>query len=127
MLKGFVILALTTAVFAADVPLSKRILKKSQFKRDETFSSDLPSATQERQITSDNIQPKKSNKVGIDFFMVGDYGYVQDVDASILTFNKMDEIVGNPKDSRDEIDFFMTMGDNIYPAVDTNPTDEEFD
>ena len=126
MLKGFTILALTTAILA-DVPLTKTILQKNKSKTDKTKTSDQLPASDETDILSDNVQVKTSNKVGIDFFMVGDYGYVQDVDASILTFNKMDEIVGNPKDSRDDIDFFMTMGDNIYPKDDTNPTDEEFD
>lgn len=43
-----------------------------------------------------------------------------------LTFNKMNEIVGNPTNDRDLIDFFVTVGDNLYPVVDTNPSDDEF-
>jgi len=43
----------------------------------------------------------------------------------------MNDIVGNATtsaepDTRDLIDFFITMGDNLYPKVDTDPTPEEF-
>lgn len=66
------------------------------------------------------------DKVGIDFFMVGDYGYVQNMAPSYLTFNKMNEIINDSSDPRNDIDFMMTMGDNLYPA-ESEPTDEEFD
>ena len=44
-----------------------------------------------------------------------------------LTFDKMNEIAGNSSDPRNKIDFFLTMGDNIYPTVAEEPTQEEFD
>jgi phosphodiesterase/alkaline phosphatase D-like protein len=41
----------------------------------------------------------------------------------------MNYIVANPKSERDQIDFFVTVGDNIYPSKETenNPTDKELD
>jgi len=50
-----------------------------------------------------------------------------------ITFNKLNEIVANATtspngtNSRDLVDFIMTVGDNIYPRDSANPTDEEFD
>ena len=67
-----------------------------------------------------------AEKLGLDFFMVGDYGYAQNMGASFMTFNKMNEIINDKSDPRNSIDFIMTMGDNLYPRVDTAPTDDEF-
>lgn len=68
-----------------------------------------------------------NGKVGIDFFMVGDYGYVQEMAPAYLTFNAMNDIIANKSDPRNSIDFMMTMGDNLYPVDGLNPTDAEFD
>lgn len=70
----------------------------------------------------------KATKVGLDFFMVGDYGYVGNMAPAYLTFNKMDDIIDDTSDPRNNIDFLMTMGDNLYPWTDSkNPSDAEFD
>ena len=66
------------------------------------------------------------------FFIIGDYGWVQDLTDSYYTFGKMSEIMmeahesPNP-DPRDLIDYFLTVGDNLYPRIGDSPTDEEFD
>jgi tartrate-resistant acid phosphatase type 5 len=44
-----------------------------------------------------------------------------------LTFNKMNEIIAKASDPRDNIDFFITVGDNLYPVNATNPVDSEWD
>lgn len=59
--------------------------------------------------------------------MVGDFGYVQEMQPAYLTFNKMNEIINDKSDPRNNIDFMMTMGDNLYPVDGENPTDAEFD
>ena len=69
----------------------------------------------------------QADKKGLDFFMVGDFGYVAEMAPAYLTFNKMNDIVANTSDPRNNIDFMMTMGDNLYPIDGLNPTDAEFD
>ena len=66
-------------------------------------------------------------KKGLDFFIVGDYGYVEEMAPAELTFGKMNDIIANGTTDRDMIDFIMTAGDNIYPVNGSAPTDEEFD
>ena len=67
-------------------------------------------------------------KSGLDFFMIGDYGYVGNLAPSHLTFNAMNAIIANRTNGeRDQIDFILTMGDNLYPKIDEAPTDAEFD
>jgi hypothetical protein len=39
----------------------------------------------------------------------------------------MNYIVANPKSERDLIDFFITVGDNLYPINSRDPQDFEFD
>ena len=58
---------------------------------------------------------------GIDFFVVGDYGWVQDMGPSDGSFDLMSKIAGE-----EDIDFFVTVGDNIYPKDGSNPTTAEF-
>ncbi|CDW81744.1 acid phosphatase [Stylonychia lemnae] len=74
-----------------------------------------------------NLTPLIEQKVGLDFFMVGDYGWVRNMTPAYLTFDKMNEIAGNKSDPRNDIDFFLTMGDNLYSMNSTNPSDEDFD
>jgi hypothetical protein len=71
-------------------------------------------------------------KEGVDFFLVGDYGWVQDLTDSFFTFGMMNELVKNASLSEnpntyDLVDFFVTAGDNLYPVVPDAPTDEEFE
>jgi len=68
----------------------------------------------------------------LDFFIVGDYGWVEDLIDSEYTFGWMDQIYGAAKnstnpDTRDLIDFIMTVGDNLYPQIDVAPTQQEFE
>lgn len=46
--------------------------------------------------------------------MGGDYGYMEDLSKADMVFNAMNKIAEEKKDPRDNIDFFLTMGDNIY-------------
>jgi hypothetical protein len=72
------------------------------------------------------------NKTGLDFFIVGDYGCIGAMEDAYYTFGMMSSIVGNATiaenpDTRDLVDFFVTVGDNIYPIIGDSPTDDEFD
>jgi DNA repair exonuclease SbcCD nuclease subunit len=44
-----------------------------------------------------------------------------------LTFDAMNKIKGDMASPEDDIDFFVSMGDNVYPVNATNPTDDEID
>ena len=59
--------------------------------------------------------------------MIGDYGWVSDMSPAELTFNAMNEIVKNANSSRDEIDYFFTMGDNLYARNSSYPSDEDIE
>lgn len=64
---------------------------------------------------------------GTTFFIVGDYGVVTNLTQAIQVFDAIDEVVGQaePK-SISDAEFFVTVGDNIYPELEDAPTDEEF-
>ena len=64
---------------------------------------------------------------GIDFFVVGDFGWVRDMSDPNLVFDAIDKVKGAAiPNSNDDAQFFLTVGDNLYPVVETAPTDEEF-
>lgn len=75
-------------------------------------------------VFSENIDLSEQKK-GKDFFLVGDYAWVQDLKDAYLTFDAMDQIKSNAKSKNqtldektediDDIDYFLTMGDNLYP------------
>ena len=75
-------------------------------------------------VFSENIDLSQQKK-GKDFFLVGDYAWVQDLKDAYLTFDAMDQIKSNAKSKNqtldentediDDIDYFLTMGDNLYP------------
>ena len=68
-----------------------------------------------------------NEKKAVDFFVVGDYGWVRDLTDTDLTFNAMDKVIGDAvKGGFDDADFIVTVGDNLYPIVETEPTAEEF-
>lgn len=63
-------------------------------------------------------------KKGIDFFLIGDYGYIANMTTARNTFAKMDDVVGsasNETNPEDLIDFMIGAGDNIYPIVGGHP------
>jgi len=44
-----------------------------------------------------------------------------------LVFDAIEKTKANAiPNSNDDGEFFMTVGDNLYPVVETAPTDEEF-
>ena len=75
-------------------------------------------------VFSESIDLSEQKK-GKDFFLVGDYAWVQDLKDAYLTFDAMDQIKSNAKSKNqtldentediDDIDYFLTMGDNLYP------------
>ena len=68
-----------------------------------------------------------SERVGRDFFVVGDFGWVRDMSDPNLVFDAIEKTKANAiPNSNDDGEFFMTVGDNLYPVVETAPTDEEF-
>ena len=64
---------------------------------------------------------------GRNFFIVGDFGWVQDMTDPNTVFDALNETKGKAKPgSIDDGEFFVTAGDNLYPKDGNNPTDEEF-
>ena len=64
--------------------------------------------------------------------MVGDYAWIQDMSPAVLTFDAMNSIkensskdCGQSEVCEDDIDFFVSMGDNLYPVVSDAPTEDE--
>jgi hypothetical protein len=72
-------------------------------------------------MTSLNSQQPLSTSDGLDFLIVGDYGWIQDLGPSNAVFDVIEKTV-----SQKDFDFIATVGDNIYPIDGSNPTDEEF-
>lgn len=70
-------------------------------------------------ITATKLQNSTSS--GKDFLLVGDYAYIEKMEHARQTFAAINDMVVNEK-----IDHFITMGDNIYPMVADDPTEEEF-
>lgn len=85
----------------------------------------LASTTHSSQRTHYSGEAKK----GIDFFIVGDFGYIGNMTNARRTFQKMDDVLANASNDTDPenlIDFIMTAGDNIYPTIAEHPQDWEF-
>ena len=65
---------------------------------------------------------------GTTFFVVGDYGDVTNLAAANMTFDAINQIVGNATPGTiDAPEFFVACGDNLYPAVADAPTAAEFE
>lgn len=75
-------------------------------------------------VFSEKIDLSEQKK-GKDFFLVGDYAWVQDLKDAYLTFDAMDLIKSQAAsknqtldeniEDHNDIDYFLTMGDNLYP------------
>ena len=64
---------------------------------------------------------------GLNFFVVGDFGWVADMTDPDTVFDALNEVKGSAEPgSIDDGEFFVTAGDNLYPQDGYNPTDEEF-
>lgn len=64
---------------------------------------------------------------GTTFFVIGDYGDVQNMAAANMMFDALDAVVGSTtNDTIDKPEFFIAAGDNIYPSNPTSPTSVEF-
>ena len=68
-----------------------------------------------------------AGKDGTTFFVVGDYGDVTDMASADMLFDAIHQVVekGAPG-TIDAPEFFVACGDNIYPAIEDAPTQEEF-
>jgi len=62
---------------------------------------------------------------GLDFLMVGDFGWTLDMTNPQKNFDVIDSYVANVTNAGGKIQFFMTMGDNIYAHNETHPSDED--
>ena len=72
-------------------------------------------------VRADNVRN------GVDFFVVGDFGWVRDMHDPNMVFDAIETVKSNAiPNSNDDAQFFMTVGDNLYPVVETAPTDDEF-
>lgn len=63
----------------------------------------------------------------LDFIMVGDFGWTFNMTLPHMNFDGLNYYVGNLTANGGKIDFMMTMGDNMYLANETHPTDEDVD
>ena len=64
---------------------------------------------------------------GVNFYVVGDFGWVQDMTDPNTVFDAINETKGAAEPgSIDDGSFFLSAGDNLYPKDGNNPTDEEF-
>ena len=69
----------------------------------------------------------RAGDAGTTFFIVGDYGVVTDLTFANQVFDAIDEVVGQAEpQSISDPEFFITVGDNIYPAIKDAPSVEEF-
>jgi len=76
-------------------------------------------------LTASNLN---SPKDGISFVIVGDFGYVKNISHADNLFDYINLIKETAvKDSTEDFEFFLTVGDNLYPKDPYEPTPEEFD
>lgn len=69
----------------------------------------------------------RAGEDGTTFFIVGDYGVVTDLTQAEEIFDAIDTVVGSSQPQTiGSPEFFITVGDNIYPAVADAPTLDEF-
>jgi tartrate-resistant acid phosphatase type 5 len=59
--------------------------------------------------------------------MVGDFGWTFNMTNTQKNFDAINSYVGNLTAQGGQIDFFMTMGDNLYIADEKYPTQEDID
>jgi len=71
--------------------------------------------------------PPPPEQGGVNFYVVGDFGWVQDMTDPNTVFDAINETKGKAEPGTiDDGTFFITAGDNLYPKDGYNPTDEEF-
>lgn len=62
------------------------------------------------------------------FYIVGDYGYMQNLTMADASFDQINTLQsGADKGDIDRAEFFVAVGDNIYPAIEDAPTEQEFE
>mmetsp|Transcript_77641 Transcript_77641/g.107365 ORF Transcript_77641/g.107365 Transcript_77641/m.107365 type:complete len:215 (-) Transcript_77641:480-1124(-) len=65
---------------------------------------------------------------GLRYYIVGDYGWIADMYDTNRVFDAINEFKGNAEPgSKDDGEFFMTVGDNLYPLDAYNPQPWEFE
>ena len=60
------------------------------------------------------------------FFVVGDYAYVMNMTDTNTIFDAMDKVIEKGAQQIDKPDYFVTVGDNIYPTNETEPSPQDF-
>ena len=70
----------------------------------------------------------RANYEGISFVVLGDFASMKNLSIANKVFDTIDSfkkeaLPGSPEDFQ----FFVTVGDNLYPANETHPTDDEFE
>jgi len=65
----------------------------------------------------------KAGTNGTTFFIVGDYGNVNDINVANFVFDAIDKVAGESQPNTiNAPEFFLAAGDNLYPAVADAPT-----
>lgn len=68
-----------------------------------------------------------SPSMGLDYLIVGDFGWTMNMTNSQLNFDAINSYVGNLTAKGEKIDFFMSMGDNMYLEKEANPSQADVD
>lgn len=69
-----------------------------------------------------------STSMGLDYLIVGDFGWTMNMTNSQLNFDAINSYVGNLTAKGEKIDFFMSMGDNMYLFEnEANPSQADVD
>ena len=73
------------------------------------------------------LAPAVIAKDGVSFVVIGDFTSMKDLAQANGVFNSINQLKKEAtKGSAEDFDFFVTTGDNLYPAVYDTPSDEEF-
>jgi hypothetical protein len=66
-------------------------------------------------------------KDGLSFVLVGDFGDMSDLSRAERVFDSINYLKDKAEPgSPEDFEFFVTVGDNIYPSIPSSPTDDEF-
>jgi hypothetical protein len=66
-------------------------------------------------------------KDGLSFVLVGDFGDMSDLSRAEKVFDSINYLKDKAQpESPEDFEFFLTVGDNLYPSIPSSPTEDEF-
>ena len=64
------------------------------------------------------------SKTGISYVIVGDFTYIKNLEHANAAFDSIENLKANAvPGSKEDFDFFVTVGDNLYPVDELEPTE----